>query len=170
MTLVLKELTHLHLVKAAVSGWHKPEQFLAARLIHDCDRVLAGSQLLFMKWDHITVNYLKRVPWATWALLPWREQELRRPFVQLVLAKVAPVAVATLDCYLREESKSNLEKSLQNCQVVFDQIWVGISVHRSTCWGRRFPKGHVQRSALARSPLVELSNLMVLRFRLRPHW
>ena len=53
VTLVLQDLTHLHLVKAAVCGRHKPEQFLTARLIHDCDRVLAGNQLLFMKLDHI---------------------------------------------------------------------------------------------------------------------
>ena len=53
VTLVLQDLTHLHLVKAAVSRGHKPDQFLAARLIHDCDRVIAGNELLFMKLGYI---------------------------------------------------------------------------------------------------------------------
>ena len=103
-TLVLKDLTHLHLVKAAVSGRHKPEQFLAARLIHDCDCVLAGNQsCTIYDFGNYIKNYLKTIPWAIWALLPRREQELRRAFVQLVPAEVAPIAVATLDCDLWKE-------------------------------------------------------------------
>ena len=72
-----------------------------------------------------------------------------------------------LSCYdpwllpLRRNRKQ-IWRKVYKIVLAFDQIWVGISLHRSNCWGRRFPSGRVQKFALARGPLAELSNLVVL--------